>query len=306
MSEQEPSPPCEPRPPAPGAEEPEQPEKPEKPRIPPITYKDTAIDVPAEFAALEAAVGASLSPEEQQNVAELKQYMLEDEGAWALGENFINFLGRIFHDKSLPPEGRVHLLNLLSVATLRDDFILILHQDRREHVVMNYADDVDRLPVEEQAALSLVFCNMFQENSSSEWLLYISEWQSPHNNMPISNIRVTTKVAVNALLADSTEMQGRGTAIMYNLAVKEVKTVVFDDVATELAMAILQYFQTSPGEENVFRCMRALAKFAAVSYNDVPQLIKMIGPEPGKFRGLSERTDELIGELETRLSRVQM
>jgi len=262
--------------------------------------------VPAEFAALEAAVGASLSPEEQQNVAELKQYMLEDEGAWALGENFINFLGRIFHDKSLPPEGRVHLLNLLSVATLRDDFILILHQDRREHVVMNYADDVDRLPVEEQAALSLVFCNMFQENSSSEWLLYISEWQSPHNNMPISNIRVTTKVAVNALLADSTEMQGRGTAIMYNLAVKEVKTVVFDDVATELAMAILQYFQTSPGEENVFRCMRALAKFAAVSYNDVPQLIKMIGPEPGKFRGLSERTDELIGELETRLSRVQM
>lgn len=39
---------------------------------------------------------------------------------------------------------------------------------------------------------------------------------------------------------------------------------VFDDVATELAMAILQYFQTSPSEEHVFRCMRALAKFAQV------------------------------------------
>ncbi|KAF0310244.1 hypothetical protein FJT64_018712 [Amphibalanus amphitrite] len=81
---------------------------------------------------------------------------------------------------------------------------------------------------------------------------------------------------------------------------------VFDDVATELAMAILQYFQTSPPEERLYRCMRALAKFAQVSYNDVPQLIKMIGPEPGKFRGQSARTDELIAELETRLARVQM
>ncbi|XP_043202728.1 uncharacterized protein LOC122370842 isoform X9 [Amphibalanus amphitrite] len=321
MSDGTPPPPAETRPPAPGAEEPE----PEKPRIPPVVFKDAVSDVKAEFDGLLKAVDGQLGDEELQNVKELKMYMLEDEGAWALGENFINFLGRILHDKSLPPAARVHLLNLLSVATTKDDFILILHQDRREHVIMNYADDVDRLPTEEQTALSLMFANMFDQNGSSEWLLYISEWQSPHNNMPISNIRVTTKVAVNALLADSAEMQDRGTAIMYNLAVKEVKTVklktnmnmrkmmpagslnkVFDDVATELAMAILQYFQTSPPEERLYRCMRALAKFAQVSYNDVPQLIKMIGPEPGKFRGQSARTDELIAELETRLARVQM
>ncbi|XP_043240825.1 uncharacterized protein LOC122391203 isoform X7 [Amphibalanus amphitrite] len=298
MSDGTPPPPAETRPPAPGAEEPE----PEKPRIPPVVFKDAVSDVKAEFDGLLKAVDGQLGDEELQNVKELKMYMLEDEGAWALGENFINFLGRILHDKSLPPAARVHLLNLLSVATTKDDFILILHQDRREHVIMNYADDVDRLPTEEQTALSLMFANMFDQNGSSEWLLYISEWQSPHNNMPISNIRVTTKVAVNALLADSAEMQDRGTAIMYNLAVKEV----FDDVATELAMAILQYFQTSPPEERLYRCMRALAKFAQVSYNDVPQLIKMIGPEPGKFRGQSARTDELIAELETRLARVQM
>lgn len=305
MSDEVPAP-AEVRPPAPGAEEPQEPEKPEKPRIPPVVFKDTVTDVKAEFEELLKAVDGQLGDEELQNVKEMKMYMLEDEGAWALGENFINFLGRILHDKSLPPASRVHLLNLLCVATMKDDFILILHQDRREHVIMNYADDVDRLPSEEQAALSLLFVNMFEQSGSSEWLLYISEWQSPHNNMPISNIRVTTKVAVNALLADSVDMQDRGTAIMYNLAVKEVKTVVFDDVATELAMAILQYFQTSPPEEQLYRCMRALAKFAQVSYNDVPQLIKMIGPEPGKFRGQSERTDQLIAELETRLSRVQM
>ena len=43
------------------------------------------------------------------------------------------------------------------------------------------------------------FVNMFDQSGSSEWLLYISEWQSPHNNMPISNIRVTTKVRATAL-----------------------------------------------------------------------------------------------------------
>lgn len=47
---------------------------------------------------------------------------------------------------------------------------------------------------------------------------------------------------------------------MYNLGTKEVKTVVFDDVAPELAMAILQYFNCSPPEEYVWRVMTALCR----------------------------------------------
>lgn len=35
-------------------------------------------------------------------------------------------------------------------------------------------------------------CNLFENISSSEWLLYISEWE--HNGQPLSNIRATTKV----------------------------------------------------------------------------------------------------------------
>jgi hypothetical protein len=42
----------------------------------------------------------------------------------------------------------------------------------------------------------------------------------------ISNIRCTTKVAVNALLSDNAVLQERGSAIIHNLACKEVKTVV--------------------------------------------------------------------------------
>jgi len=65
---------------------------------------------------------------------------------------------------------------------------------------------------------------MFENLSSSEWLLYISEWQ--HQNQSISNIRVTTKVAVHSLLSNAEDLQIRGAAIIHNLACKEVKTVV--------------------------------------------------------------------------------
>lgn len=69
-------------------------------------------------------------------------------------------------------------------------------------------------------------CNLFENSSSSEWLLYISEWTAPHTTSPLSNIRVTTKVAVTALLSDNANLQDKGSAIIYNLAIKEVKTVV--------------------------------------------------------------------------------
>lgn len=136
--------------------------------------------------------------------------------------------------------------------------------------------------------------------------------------------------------------------ILYNIAIKEVKTVVgagqsqpswpllilslslsllcqvFDDVAVELAMAILQFFQSSPNEDQIFRTLKALARFLEVfdllnhsmcrhpltAVNschfssgflvlsqvspDVAMIIQMIGPHPKQFAGKSERVDELI------------
>lgn len=67
-------------------------------------------------------------------------------------------------------------------------------------------------------------CNLFENSSTSEWLLYISEWQL--GSSLVSNIRVTTKVAVNSLLSEDKVLQERGTALVHNLACKEVKTVV--------------------------------------------------------------------------------
>ena len=72
--------------------------------------------------------------------------------------------------------------------------------------------------------LCFQYANLFENNSSSEWLLYISEWTQ--GSLDLSNIRVTTKVAVNALLGDTPTLQNYGSAIMHNLATKEVKAVV--------------------------------------------------------------------------------
>ena len=107
---------------------------------------------------------------------------------------------------------------------------------------------------------------------------------------------------------------------MSNLATKEVRhnncfflnfsflsqgSAAFDDVCSELAMAILQFFQGKPPEEQVFRCMGALSKFCSIN-REVPQLVKMIGPEPSKFNGLSARVDEILGPLNSRLASVPM
>ncbi|XP_063980851.1 uncharacterized protein LOC135164431 isoform X2 [Diachasmimorpha longicaudata] len=282
-------------------------------RDPPIVFKDL-LDVVAEFEALVGLLEGKLNETEQTNLEELRQYVLENEGSWALGDNFLNFVGRILYDKSLESAARVRLLNILSAAALKDDVILLLHQDRREHIIMNFAYDIDRHPVEEQLPLAQFMANMFENLSSSEWLLYISEWQ--HNNQGISNIRVTTKVSVHSLLSDCPDLQARGTAIIHNLACKEKMnknkalrqllpkgsaSKVFDDVAVELTMALLQYFNGNPPEEQLFACMKALARFTQISGQEVPQLIQMIGPEPNKFRGISQRIDDMIDQVNKKL-----
>ncbi|XP_078044365.1 uncharacterized protein LOC144473887 isoform X1 [Augochlora pura] len=284
------------------------------PAEPPIVFKDL-VDVKAEYDTLNSLVTEKLNDDEKECMDKLRQYVLEDEGSWALGDNFLNFVGRILEDETIPSNARVKLFNILSVAALKDDVILLLHQDRREHIIMNYAYDFDLHPAEEQLALTQFLTNLFENLSSSEWLLYISLWQ--HKNQSISNIRVTTKVAIHALLSSSIDLQARGSAIIHNLACKEkmhkMKNLrqllpkgsiskVFDDVAAELTMALCQYFNGTPEEEQLFVCMKSLARLTQVSCHYVPMIIKMVGLKPTKFRGTSERVDEQIDLVNKRLT----
>lgn len=269
------------------------------PAEPPIVFKDL-VDVKAKYETLNSLVAEKLNDDEKECMDKLRLYVLEDEGSWALGDNFLNFVGRILEDETIPSDARVKLFNILSVAALKDDVILLLHQDRRDHIIMNYAYDFDLHPPEEQLALTQFLTNLFENLSSSEWLLYISLWQ--HKNQRINNIRVTTKVAIHALLSTSVDLQTRGAAIIHNLACKEVKTVVFDDVAAELTMALCQFFNGTPEEEQLYVCMKSLARLTQVSCHYVPMTINMVGMKPTKFRGTSERVDEQIELVNKRLT----
>ncbi|XP_045497438.1 uncharacterized protein LOC123695586 isoform X1 [Colias croceus] len=259
-------------------------------RDPPVVYRD--IDGAQEFEAFAKNLeGVELSPEEKQSLDELQQYLVQGEGSWVLGDDFLSFIGRILSDPSISSSARISVLRCLAASALRDDVSLVLHQDRRQHALLGYAHGIDALPLEEQHALALFMCNLFENTSSSEWLLYISEWE--HRGHALSNIRVTTKVCVQCMLSEQTELRECGTALLYNIASKEVKTVVFDEVCVELAMAALQLTQWAPAEEHLWRTMTALARLAQHSA-EVPQLIAIVGPDPSAYRGTSARVDEQI------------
>lgn len=134
-------------------------------REPPVVFVD--IDAKAELEALVKLVDGQLSKEEETAIEELHQYLIEGEGSWALGDNFLTFVGRIFQDANISTETRVHLLRALAYAALKDDVILLLHQDRRDHVLMNYALEIDRRAPEEQQGLAL-FVSHIHINTSIE------------------------------------------------------------------------------------------------------------------------------------------
>lgn len=100
-------------------------------------------------------VDGSLSEEEQLALEELHQYLLLGDGCWALSDVFLLFVGRILNDANVSTEARVHLLRSLAYAALKDDIILLLHQDRRDHVLMNYLFEIEKIKPEEQQAIAL-------------------------------------------------------------------------------------------------------------------------------------------------------
>lgn len=105
-------------------------------------------------------VDGSLSEDEQLAMEELHQYLLLGDGCWALSDIFLVFVGRILRDPQVSTEARVHLLRSLAFAALKDDVILLLHQDRRDHVLMGYLLDVEKINPDEQQAVAL-FVSLF-------------------------------------------------------------------------------------------------------------------------------------------------
>lgn len=257
---------------------------------PPILFPN--VDGAAILKRLLEVLEGKLNREERRDLDEMMEYLTTEGGAWALGTPHLETIGRLLNDRSLPEETPVLTLQVMQAAGLKEDVILLLHQDREKHHLMSYFYRIESLPENEQTEVAALLCNLCSNPSSYDWLTYISEWEE--EGRPCSNSRVIVRAAVNALLSQKPETRDRGCALIYNLALKKE---LFDDIATELAMAVMQFLQSPLSEELVFQSLTALYRFMCISYNEVPALLKMLGPDAESFKGLSPRVDPIVEEI---------
>lgn len=118
-----------------------------------------------------------------------------------------------------------------------------------------------------------------------------------------SNSRVTTKAAVHAILNDKlSTLQEVGINLIFNLSLKSV----FDDVASELSTAILQYLHTDLSLEHTRLCLIALIRFMDINQSDIAALTKMLGPDLSKFNGKSDEIDEMVAKIQAKLPNVNL
>lgn len=51
-------------------------------------------------------------------------------------------------------------------------------------------------------------------------------------------------------------------------------------------------------------CLTVIQRFVVISPTDVPALIKMLGPDLGKYKGKNEKMNQLIEEIETKVAKL--
>lgn len=88
--------------------------------------------------------------------------------------------------------------------------------------------------------------------------------------------------------------------LIFNLALKNV----FDDVASELSTAILQYLHTDLSLEHTRLCLIALTRFMDINTTDIAALTRMLGPDLSKFNGKSAEIDDLVETIRLKLPNI--
>ncbi|RWS25042.1 hypothetical protein B4U80_04571 [Leptotrombidium deliense] len=266
---------------------------------PPIVYRE--VDGISSMRKLMELVTDLLSEEQNKYLTEWQEYLSTDNGAWVLGSEHMDFIACLLDGGSsgkFAPNVPLLTLQVLQASSLKDDFVLVLHTDRKDHRLMSYINRVENLTLAEQEEIIKLMCNLCSQPTSFDWLMYISEW-TESDGQTSSNCRVTTRAAVHTLLNDKlTTLQVTGVNLIFNLALKEL----FEDTATELATAVLQFLHGELDENQVFLCLTALLRFMQISYSDVPALTKMLGPNLQKFNGVSERIDKLVQSINEKLA----
>jgi len=188
-----------------------------------ITFKDT-LNPKTDFDQLSRLLDGSLDDKEKQCLTDLKEYLVKKEDAWILDQKLLNFIGGLLEHRSLNSEIRVKLLRLMAAGALRVDFWSFLQMDRKERHLMKYPNDFEDLTVEEQKAVALFLCNNFSSGKGADWLMYGSPW-TVEEKEETSNVKITSKVAAYSLVSYTPSLQDYGSAMIYNIALKEAKAL---------------------------------------------------------------------------------
>lgn len=112
----------------------------------------------------------------------------------------------------------------MAAGALRVDFWSFLQMDRKDRHLMKYPNDFDNLTVEEQKAVALFLCNNFSSSKGADWLMYGSPWKV-QEDVETSNVKITSKVAAYSLVSYTPSLQDYGSAMIYNIALKEAKAL---------------------------------------------------------------------------------
>jgi len=188
-----------------------------------ITFKDT-LNPKTDFDQLARLLDGSLDEKEKQCLTDLKEYLVKKEDSWILDQKLLNFIGGLLEHRSLNSEIRVKLLRLMAAGALRVDFWSFLQMDRKDRYLMKYPNDFENLTVEEQKAVALFLCNNFSSSKGADWLMYGSPWKV-EEDVETSNVKITSKVAAYSLVSYTPSLQDYGSAMIYNIALKEAKAL---------------------------------------------------------------------------------
>lgn len=246
-----------------------------------VVFKEV-LNPRTDFDQLERLILPNLDEKEKICLKDFKKYLVKGEGVWLLDQQILNFVAGLLEHRSLNPDIRVKLLRLLAAGACRDDFWSFLQMDRRNRILMRFPNLFDNLSVEEQKGVALFLCNTFSTTKGSDWLMYGSPWKLDEDT-ETSNVRITAKVAGYSLVSYTPSLQEYGSALIYNIALKETKALsvpknkyteedlptvnldygivsdqdimntgettqfvtlkVYNDVSVELSMAVLKYIK---------------------------------------------------------------
>lgn len=235
-----------------------------------------ALNARTDFNQLEKLL-VNLDDNEKNCLKDLKKYILQKEGAWLLDQQLLDFVSGLLMHRSLNPDIRVKVLRLLAAGAARQDFSSFLQMDRKNRSLMKFANLFDELSVEEQKGVALFLCNAFSSTKGSEWIMYGSTWKLSEDS-ETSNVRVAAKVAGFSLVSYTPSLQEYGSALIYNIALKETKALLVPkNKCTEEELPTVQLpYSSVPNQDIMTSTDESATKFVTLKvYNDVAAELSM-------------------------------